>query len=386
MENKNNDIIREKSTHTLYIFSQKIWILLIFIMGLYILYLLTNILTILFFSSFLTILFSPLLTSMNRKKIPDWLGLIIIFFGIALFFFIVLFAIIPIFAEQIILLFSYLNASFNHLETLYKAGGVNALGFPVFLKSYIATIDFGILFEWMKNNVSSISAFMGTLSKNVLQSSTSFLSTLSGGIFQVMMIGIFTFFMSLERMAIKTFLYKIAPDNLWKYLIQRESSFIHVLSSWMKGQIILCATIFWLTLIWLLGLQIFGIKIESIFTLALIAGLMEFIPYIGPFFALLPALAIVAGWGMIPIISIIILYTLIQQTENNILVPMIMSKTLDLSPFFILIIMTIMASLFGIAGILLAIPFAAILQIIVNDFLDKKSLQKKSTPVLKNKS
>lgn len=110
---------------------------------------------------------------------------------------------------------------------------------------------------------------------------------------------------------------------------------------------------------------------ENIFTLALIAGLMEFIPYIGPFLALLPALAIVASMGITPIIAIIVLYTIIQQAENNILVPMIMSKTLDLSPFLILLMMTAMASIFGITGILLAIPFTAILQIIIGDILSK---------------
>lgn len=112
---------------------------------------------------------------------------------------------------------------------------------------------------------------------------------------------------------------------------------------------------------------------------------MEFIPYIGPFLALLPALAIVAGMGITPVISILILYILIQQAENNILVPMVMSKTLDLSPFFILLMMTVMASLFGITGILLAIPFAAILQMIVKDFLERKISSKKKPQISKEK-
>lgn len=104
---------------------------------------------------------------------------------------------------------------------------------------------------------------------------------------------------------------------------------------------------------------------------------MEFIPYIGPFLALLPALAIVAGMGLIPIVSILVLYIFIQQAENNILVPLVMSKALDLSPFFILLMMTIMASLFGIMGILLAIPFTAILQIVVRDALAWKNGEEK---------
>ena len=73
--------------------------------------------------------------------------------------------------------------------------------------------------------------------------------------------------------------------------------------------------------------------------------------------------------GITPVVAILILYILIQQAENNILVPMVMSKTLNLSPFFILLMMTAMASLLGIVGILLAIPFAAVLQIIVKDIL-----------------
>lgn len=102
---------------------------------------------------------------------------------------------------------------------------------------------------------------------------------------------------------------------------------------------------------------------------------MEFIPYIGPFLALLPALAIAAGMGMPAVVTVFVLYILIQQAENNILVPMVMSKTLDISPFFILVVMTAGASLFGIVGILLAIPFAAIAKILTRDFIAWKKQQ-----------
>lgn len=105
---------------SLRVFSQKVLILLAFIGGIYILSLLNSILIILFLSGFLTILFSSFLDSMNKKNIPDWLGIIFIFLGVLLFFFIVLFAIIPIFVQQITLLFSYIGSSFSTLETLYK--------------------------------------------------------------------------------------------------------------------------------------------------------------------------------------------------------------------------------------------------------------------------
>lgn len=366
------DIEETSYTPSLIIFSKKILVILAFFGGIYTLSLLSSVLTVLFFAWFLTILFSSPLDTMNKKRIPDWLGIIFIFLGISLFFFIALFAIIPIFVKQIALLFAYIGNSFGTLEILYKSGGIDVLWFPPFLKSYITTVDFGTLFEFARSHISSISGIITSLSKNLLQNSTSLISSLSGGIFQAIMIVIFTFFMTLERRTIKEFLYRVFPRSIREYLILREDSFLQVLGAWIKGQLILSFSIFILTLIWLWSLWLFGVPVESIFTLALIAGLMEFIPYIGPFLALLPALAIVASMGITPIISILILYILIQQMENNILVPMIMSKALDLSPFLILLMMTIMASLFGIIGILLAIPFAAILQIITRDALTKR--------------
>lgn len=109
------------------------------------------------------------------------------------------------------------------------------------------------------------------------------------------MILVFTFFMSLERKSIRKFLYQVFPKKVSTYLEGREESFLLVLKQWIRGQIILGASIFVLTFVGLLILKLFGIHIDNIFSLALIAGLMEFIPYIGPFLALLPALAIALG-------------------------------------------------------------------------------------------
>lgn len=66
---------------------------------------------------------------------------------------------------------------------------------------------------------------------------------------------------------------------------------------------------------------------------------MEFIPYIGPFIALIPAFIVAVGISWKFGIAIIILYVIIQQLENNVLVPVIMSKSLNLSPVLVFIVM-----------------------------------------------
>ncbi len=172
-------IIEDSSSDSLKLFSQKLLILIVFIEGIYTLSLLSSVLVILFFSGFLAILFSPFLESMNKKRIPDWIGIICIFSGILLFFFVALFAIMPIFVKQITLLFTYIGNSFVTLEELYKSGGIDALGFPSFAKEYIQMVDLGIFFEWARDNASSISGIIASLSKNLLQNSTSLISSLS---------------------------------------------------------------------------------------------------------------------------------------------------------------------------------------------------------------
>lgn len=84
---------------------------------------------------------------------------------------------------------------------------------------------------------------------------------------------------------------------------------------------------------------------ESRFALALIAGITEFIPYLGPVLALLPALALALGMGPETVLAVLVLYLVIQQLENNVLVPWLMSKSLDLSPFYVLVMTTVGATL-----------------------------------------
>lgn len=85
---------------------------------------------------------------------------------------------------------------------------------------------------------------------------------------------------------------------------------------------------------------------------------MEFIPYVGPLIALIPAAIIGLGISWEVSIAIMILYLLIQRVENDFLVPYVMSKALNLSPILVFIVMMAGASLGGILGIILAVPIA----------------------------
>ena len=137
---------------------------------------------------------------------------------------------------------------------------------------------------------------------------------------------------------------------------------------WLRGQLVLCLIIFLMS--WL-GLSLLGVKYSLV--LAVFAGVTEFIPYLGPFLGAIPAVFV--GFTQAPYLCllVIILYIVIQQTENLFLVPMVMKKAVGLNPVIVIISMLIGGTMAGILGILVALPVATAISVVFSDFVDFKN-------------
>jgi len=314
---------------------------------------------------------------MNKKKIPDVLWIFIIYFFFILFILVSFFAIIPIFVEQTYNLVNFLANKFELLEQAYISWWIDWLWLNDTIFKYflplIENINLETLLNSLKDNFASISQFIAANLWSIASSSTWFVMSVWNMLFQIAMIFVFNFFMVLERKNIKKFFYDIIPISFSKYLSSREDKIVSSLYEWLKWQFLLAIIMFFIVFISLTILSFFGIDLENNFTLAIIAWLMEFIPYLWPILALLPALAIAFGLWLNTVLIILWLYLIIQWLENNVLVPYIMSKSLDLSPFFVLFMMTLWASVAWIVWIILAVPLSAILQIFVRDYIKFKN-------------
>ena len=132
----------------------------------------------------------------------------------------------------------------------------------------------------------------------------------------------------------------------------------------LKSQLFLCFFIWIMSYIWLRILEIFGISVPQKLTLAILAWIFEIIPYIGPFLGWLPAaisaLIFSGWWGFL---AVIILYTIIQQSEEKLLVPVMMWKTLWVSPLVVFICMILCGTIMWFFGVLLAVPMAVIVSL-----------------------
>lgn len=133
---------------------------------------------------------------------------------------------------------------------------------------------------------------------------------------------------------------------------------------YIAGQGVLCLIVGILALIAYLL-----IGLPNAFVLALVAGLLEAVPMIGPLLGAIPAALIALSIAPAKLIWVIVAMVIIQQLENSLLVPRVMRKAVGVNPFVSLLAIFAFSSLFGIAGALMAIPMAAIIQLLLDRFI-----------------
>ena len=164
----------------------------------------------------------------------------------------------------------------------------------------------------------------------------------------------------------------------------------------LKSQLCLCVFIWVMSYVWLRALELLNISVPQKWTLAILAWLFEIVPYIGPFLWGLPAAisALIFSWWR-GFLAVWILYTIIQQSEEKILVPVLMWKTLWVSPLVVFICIILCGTIMWFLWVLLAVPMAVIVSLAFHvpqaEELEKriKNFEKNPSPrkgkVLKNK-
>ncbi len=134
----------------------------------------------------------------------------------------------------------------------------------------------------------------------------------------------------------------------------------HTLRWWFLGQAIDMAAVGSLTAI---GLFALGIPLAS--TLAVIAALFNFVPYIGAICGAVPAVLVAFGGGPQRAIEVALLFTAVQTLEGNVIAPLIQRRTVELPPVLTIFSQTVLGTLFGPLGLILATPLTAAAMVLV---------------------
>jgi predicted PurR-regulated permease PerM len=173
---------------------------------------------------------------------------------------------------------------------------------------------------------------------------------------------VISFYLTAEENGMKNFVKNLVPFKHQSYTLNLVTKIQRKMGSWVLGQVILSIVIFGVTY---LGLSI--LKVEYALVLALIAGLLEIIPLIGPIIAAVPAVFFAFLKNPPLALAVIILYIVIQQLENQVIVPVVMSRSVGLNPVVVIIGVLVGASLGGVLGAIIAIPIISGVSIFIND-------------------
>ena len=148
----------------------------------------------------------------------------------------------------------------------------------------------------------------------------------------------------------------------WRADVRQVAAIVQdVLGRWVRGQLILGSAVGGATLVGLIALGIFVDPVFARFAivLAVIAGVMEMLPIIGPIISAIPAVILAATVSPVALVAVFILYLGIQQLENTFLVPKIQGDAVDLHPAAVLFVIVLGGAVYGLLGAILAIPIAA---------------------------
>lgn len=175
---------------------------------------------------------------------------------------------------------------------------------------------------------------------------------------------VFTFYFLLERKNLENDLLRFVGEEAGKKIFSVIAEIESKLGAWVRGELALMTIIGVFTFI---GLTI--LKIDYALPLAIFAGILEIVPIIGPIISAVPAVLVAFSISQGLAIVIAVLYTLIQQLENNLFVPTIMRRAVGLRPLVTILALMIGGRLAGAPGALLSVPIVVVLQIIFGHYL-----------------
>lgn len=320
------------------------------------LYLAREILLLIYISALLAIGFAPVVRSIERKRLlwagvrrfPRGLAILFVYVGLIGALTLIGFIVIPPLVQQSQEMWSSLPDMFNRAQQFLIDRGL--LNHRITLREAVAQAPSG---------ADAISGVVATVAGII------------GGVFGLITILILSFYFLVESDTIVSTFVRLFPRDSRRTLATALREITVKVSAWLNGQLILAGTIGATAAmgLWLLGVPYF-------YVLALIAGVGEMIPILGPALSAIPAVAVALTVSVQKAIFVLIFFVLQQQIENHILVPRVMSRQVGVSPVTVIIALLFGGSLLGIPGAILAVPTAAALQVLFQQFVEQDDAQK----------
>lgn len=320
---------------------------ILILLGLAFLYLIRDVLVMIFVAVIIAAAVNRPANWLKQYGVPRILGVIFLYLLLFFVLALIVYLILPLLAEET-----------KNLAAV----------FPEYAEKLGLSLD-----DWQKEGKirgGSFESFLGQLGEKLTRAASGiFAATVGifGSLASALIILVISFYLAVQEKGIKKFLMFLAPGKHQAYVLDLVERIQNKMGNWFGGQIVLALVIGVLIYI---GLVFLGVKYALV--LALLAGVLELVPYLGPIIAAVPA--VILAFSQAPLLGllVIILYFIIQQLENQVIAPLIMRKAVGLNPIIVIIAVLIGVKLAGIIGIILAVPVTAALAEFLKDVRSKE--------------
>ncbi|WP_438432607.1 AI-2E family transporter [Gorillibacterium sp. sgz500922] len=211
---------------------------------------------------------------------------------------------------------------------------------------------------WTDNLSGDVSGFL----TNIMGGLGSFITALKDIVLALAMLPFILFYLLKDGKKLPKYLLSFAPTRLRNRSFRIMSEMNGQISSYIRGQIIVS---FCIGALLYIGYLIIGLKYSLV--LALIASCTSIIPYLGPAIAITPALIVAAVTSPAMLLKMIVIWTIVQLIEGKFISPQIMGKSLHVHPVTIIFVILTAGNLFGVVGVILAVPGYAVLKVVATN-------------------
>lgn len=299
----------------------------------------------------LAFVLDPMVTALERRGVPRWGGVLLAFASVvAVIWALAAFAVAPL-AQQT-------REFIARLPELGAAVGALQQDLDEWYRSLPLSPD---MRSALDAAIERAEAAFGSAIRDFLGPAVGTLVRTVGFIVGLVVIPVWLFFVLRDRERLPRVVAAAVPAG-WRADADNVLAILaRVGGRWVRGQLLLGVAIFLATVIGLTALTAVGFREFGSFTLvlALIAGILEWFPIIGPIVAAVPAILVGISISPAAAIAAAVLYLAIQQLENNLLVPKILGDAVDLHPAVLIVALVVGGALFGIGGAILATPVVA---------------------------
>jgi predicted PurR-regulated permease PerM len=292
----------------------------------------------------------PIVNYLEKKRVKRVYSIIALYLVIIGLLTILIVSVIPVLKEQTLSLINnsteYFDQGVDMVQSITGSNIVNQLQ-----KS--GNFDLNQVLNELQTRGTS-------LLNNLFANLTSFVGAVTEVVIAIVTVPFILFYLLKDGKKLPAFILKLLPVRFRSQTFEVMSEMNHQISSYIRGQIIVS---FVIGILLYIGYLIIGLEYAPV--LAVVAAFTSVVPYLGPAIAITPAIIIAIVTSPFMLLKLVIVWTIVQLVEGKLITPQIMGRNIRVHPITIIFVILTAGNLFGVFGVILAVPGYAILKVIV---------------------